>query len=77
METEAFNTQLFIDEIEKRPAIWDMTSSDYSDRNLKRRAWEELVLIFCEGDDSEEKKKLLCEYIVYIYLHLQSVCVTN
>ncbi|KAI8441514.1 hypothetical protein MSG28_015102 [Choristoneura fumiferana] len=36
-----------------------MTSSNYSDRNLKRRAWEELVLIFCEGDDSEEKKKLL------------------
>lgn len=63
METEAFNTELFIDEIEKRPAIWDMTSSNYSDRNLKRRAWEELVLIFCEGDDSEEKKKLLCEYI--------------
>ncbi|XP_073943372.1 uncharacterized protein [Choristoneura fumiferana] len=59
METEAFNTELFIDEIEKRPAIWDMTSSNYSDRNLKRRAWEELVLIFCEGDDSEEKKKLL------------------
>ncbi|KAF9814770.1 hypothetical protein SFRURICE_014865 [Spodoptera frugiperda] len=55
METEAFNTELLIDEIEKRPAIWDMTSSDYSDKNLRRRAWEELVLIFCEGHDNEEK----------------------
>ncbi|XP_075983668.1 uncharacterized protein LOC142981554 [Anticarsia gemmatalis] len=59
METEAFNTELLIDEIEKRPAIWDMTSSDYSDKNLRRRAWEELVLIFCEGYDNEEKKKIL------------------
>lgn len=74
METEAFNTELFIDEVEKRPAIWDMTSSDYSDRNLKRRAWEELVLIFCEGDDSEEKKKLLCEYIIYLFTFTISLC---
>ncbi|GBP31456.1 hypothetical protein EVAR_17946_1 [Eumeta japonica] len=59
METEAFNTELLIDEIEKRPAIWDMTSSDYSDKNLRRRAWEELVLIFCEEHANEEKKKLL------------------
>ncbi|CAK1589528.1 unnamed protein product [Parnassius mnemosyne] len=59
METEAFNTELFIDEIEKRPAVWDMTSSVYSDKNLRRRAWEELVLIFCEGDENEEKKKRL------------------
>ncbi|KAF9413704.1 hypothetical protein HW555_008150, partial [Spodoptera exigua] len=51
METEAFNRELLIDEIEKRPAMWDMTSSDYSDKNLRRRAWEELV--------NEEKKKIL------------------
>ncbi|CAK1599007.1 unnamed protein product [Parnassius mnemosyne] len=74
METNAINTELFIDEIEKRPAIWDMTSSVYSDKNLRRRAWEELVFIFCEVDDNEEKKKILCEYI---YLYFQSVCVTN
>ncbi|KAJ8707079.1 hypothetical protein PYW08_015727 [Mythimna loreyi] len=58
METEAFNTELLIDEIEKRPAIWDMTSSDYSDKNLRRRAWEELVLIFCEG----HLRLLLCRF---------------
>ncbi|XP_049762303.1 uncharacterized protein LOC126088219 [Schistocerca cancellata] len=39
-----FNTELFIDEIEKRPAIWNMTSSIYSDKNLRRRTWEELRL---------------------------------
>lgn len=73
METEAFNTELFIDEVEKRPAIWDMSSSDYSLKNLRRRAWEEIVLIFCEGHDNEEKKKLLCEYI-YIFTFKISLC---
>lgn len=73
METEAFNTELLIGEIEKRPAIWDMTSSDYSDNNLRRRAWGELVLIFCEGHDNEEKKKILCEYI-YLFTFTIGLC---
>lgn len=35
-----------INEIEKRPAIWDMSSHDYNNRTLKRKSWEELVLFF-------------------------------
>ncbi|KAF5282561.1 hypothetical protein FQA39_LY04968 [Lamprigera yunnana] len=66
METEAFNTDLFIDEIKKRPVIWNMTSSIYSDQNITRRAWEDLVLIFCEGDDNEKKMKLLYNYMKVI-----------
>ncbi|XP_039753356.1 uncharacterized protein LOC120628802 [Pararge aegeria] len=54
-----FDTELFIDEIEKRVAIWDMESSDYSNRVIKRRNWEEIVEIFCEPGDSQEKKKAL------------------
>lgn len=57
MERQNFDTELFIDEVEKRPAIWDLESPDYANRILKRRAWEELVLIFSDKDDSEEKKK--------------------
>lgn len=57
MERQNFDTELFIDEIEKRPAIWDLESPDYANRILKRRSWEELVLIFSNKDDSEEKKK--------------------
>ncbi|XP_034836476.1 uncharacterized protein [Maniola hyperantus] len=59
MERDNFDTELFIDEIEKRVAIWDMESSDYSNRIIKRRNWEEIVEIFCEAGDSEEKKKTL------------------
>lgn len=56
MEVE---TDLLISEVEKRPAIWDMTSSEYSNRTLKRKAWEELVLVFSDVEDTEDKKKNL------------------
>jgi len=55
MEVE---TDLLISEVEKRPAIWDMTSSEYSNRTLKRKAWEELVLVFSHVEDTEDKKKI-------------------
>jgi len=52
-------TDLFISEIEKRPAIWDMKSNEYSNRTLKRNAWGELVLLFSNIEDTEDKKKNL------------------
>lgn len=69
MEKDCFDTELFIDEIEKRQAIWDMSSADYSNRNKKRSAWEELVIIFGENDDSEEKKKNLGKAIYFTLNH--------
>ena len=72
MEKDCFDTELFIDEIEKRQAIWDMSSADYSNRNKKRSAWEELVIIFGENDDTEEKKKTQ-QFILYV----KSFCVAK
>ncbi|CAK1592493.1 unnamed protein product [Parnassius mnemosyne] len=59
MEIEHFDTDLFIDEIQKRPAIWDMQSPDYKNKILKKRNWEEIVEIFSDCEDNLEKKKLL------------------
>ncbi|XP_031329921.1 uncharacterized protein LOC116160916 [Photinus pyralis] len=53
---ERFDTELFIDEVEKMPAIWDMKSADYSNRIKKNGAWQELVEIFAHGEDTLEKK---------------------
>lgn len=50
MEEVSFDTELFIDEIEKRPAIWYMTSGEYANKISKRRAWEEISIIFCKDD---------------------------
>ncbi|VVC34964.1 MADF domain [Cinara cedri] len=55
METEI---DTLINEIEKRPVIWDMTTHEYSNRTIKR-SWEELMLVFGGPEYSEEKKKNL------------------
>ena len=52
---DRFDTELFIDEIEKCPAIWDIACADYKDRVVKKRCWEELVDLFYSGDEQEKK----------------------
>jgi hypothetical protein len=63
MDGDVFDTDLFIDEVEKRPAIWDMASTEYSNKVSKRRAWEEIVLIFSDSGDGDDD-------IGYVYFYL-------
>ena len=55
---EIIDTDLLINEIEKRPALWDMQSSDYKDKNLKKRCWKEIADIFCSSGDMKEKQTM-------------------
>lgn len=66
--------ELFISEIENRPAIWDMRSDVYSNRTEKTKAWEEICTKFCpdfEKKDRKEKntagKLFYCYYFVCVY----------
>lgn len=61
-----FDTEKFIIEIQDRPAIWNTKSTEYSDRNLRQKAWEELVEIY-ETDSTQDKKKLGKCHISYNY----------
>lgn len=55
----SFDTDKFILEIQSRKAIWDLQSDDYSNRDLKKKQWEEIVELFGgEGLSDEEKKTL-------------------
>lgn len=55
MSESDIDIDLLIDEVRKRPAIWDIASESYGNKIIKRRAWEELVLVFCDDTDSQEK----------------------
>jgi hypothetical protein len=57
---EEFNNEFFIDEIEKRPSIWDMARRNYSNKIIKRNAWEEIVLVFSEEGYRKKRKFLVC-----------------
>ncbi|XP_042859145.1 craniofacial development protein 2-like [Penaeus japonicus] len=55
---ETIDTDLLINEIEKHPAIWDMKSPDYKDRNLKKKCWEETADIFCSSGEVKEEQAM-------------------
>ncbi|XP_033608027.1 uncharacterized protein LOC117282447 [Cryptotermes secundus] len=47
----------FIEEIEKRPATWDMLRKSYSDLNIKKREWQEIIELFGGDRCSDNKGK--------------------
>ena len=54
---ETSDTEKFILEIQSRPALWDLTSNDYANRDLKKKNWEELVTIFMDKEDASDREK--------------------
>lgn len=59
LNKDKVDSEQFILEIEKRPSIWDSSSDIYSNRQAKRKDWEELVDIFSDEGFSNEQKKTL------------------
>ncbi|KAG8239284.1 hypothetical protein J437_LFUL017377, partial [Ladona fulva] len=56
--------EAFIVEIYQRPAIWDVALEEYSNREKKKNAWEELVTIFINNKEpSNDDKKLFGQHI--------------
>ncbi|XP_021931336.1 uncharacterized protein LOC110835438 [Zootermopsis nevadensis] len=59
MSEKSFDTDLFIMEIEQRPALWNSGLNEYSDKNIRKKLWEEIVQRFGgEEQDVLEKKQL-------------------
>lgn len=55
-----FDTEKFINEISLRPALWQMSSKEYSNRDLKCKLWIEIgqVMVYnWEQLSPEEKNK--------------------
>jgi hypothetical protein len=41
-----FDTDKFILDIKHGPALWDLSSDEYSIKNLKKKMWEEMNMMF-------------------------------
>lgn len=52
-----FDTEKFILEIEAHKAIWDSSCNDYTNREIKKAQWEEIINIFASEDFTEKEKK--------------------
>jgi len=69
-----FDSEKFIIEIENRPAIWNSACPEYSNRDLKKKCWEELTNIFsCEDNTLQEKKKLVSTYVSVVPLYFKKL----
>ncbi|KAG8317450.1 hypothetical protein J6590_026599 [Homalodisca vitripennis] len=54
---EGINTELLIDEVKKREAIWNSSSETYKDRVLKKNQWSQLCSIFCSNFEDQTPKE--------------------
>ncbi|XP_072387017.1 uncharacterized protein [Diabrotica undecimpunctata] len=52
-----FDTEKFIMEIKERPALWDLTSDEYANKNLKKNMWEEIAMVFGGSECRTVKEK--------------------
>ena len=67
----SFDTERFIVEIENRPCLWNSASKDYSDRNLKIKCWDELVIIFQEKEEmSNQEKRTMYPLLYYHFISI-------
>jgi len=63
---ECIDTELFISAIENENAIWNTQTAEYSLRNAKSKAWENISKIFYENfdDKSTAEKNNIGKYTV-------------
>lgn len=69
------DTELFISEIQSRYVIWDQKRREFSDRNLKKKAWEEVCNIFIpcfaekparEKNNAGKRNTIIFVYFLFI-----------
>lgn len=64
------DTYVFIDEIRRRPALWNTNIDSYTNKIIKKKTWEEMVLVFGNSGDTVENKKSLGKYIIITFTTL-------
>lgn len=64
-----FDTERFITEVQNRICLWNIKEKSYSDRQAKRRAWEEIgEILIVEWETYDTKKKNESRKLMFILL---------
>lgn len=76
LDCDRFDTELLIDEVQNRPAIWNTKCSEYKDRGAKKMCWEELTEIFCSAGDTRKKLSVseLSNLVFFLYNLISKCC---
>ncbi|KAL1488700.1 hypothetical protein ABEB36_014499 [Hypothenemus hampei] len=52
------DVEKLISEVQERPALWDMRHSDYANKIIRKRCWEEIVSTFSNDGTNNTNKDL-------------------
>jgi len=67
---EVYDCEILISEIERRPALYDCTLKEYSDKGFKERVWgevrEEVVSEWSQIDGPEKREKAKQCFLIYL-----------
>lgn len=64
-----FDTERFITEVQNRICLWNIKEKSYSDRQAKRRAWEEIgEILILEWETYDTKKRNESRKLMFILL---------
>lgn len=71
----AYDPEMLISEVQKRPGIWDSEHADYRAKNVKARLWHEVVkelVSMNEVDMTKSEMRELGMLFIMFYVFLQS-----
>jgi hypothetical protein len=72
-----FDIEKFILQVKQRPALWDLSSDEYSNKNIKKIMWEEITMGFGGSECTTTKVKMHRRIVVSIPLMLSAILFTN
>lgn len=60
MAVPELDVEQFILAVKERPPLWNMLTEEYSDKNIKKKLWEEVTLLFggSECSNNSERNKI-------------------
>ena len=66
-----FDTDLFIQCIQERPALWEKSAKDYSDKNKREKAWMKITAKmyndWADLESQEREKKGKTVFILFSF----------
>lgn len=74
-----YSTEKLISEVQNYPCLWDMSSKEYSDKDLKKSCWRKVAEVvystnwnnFSSAEKEEKGKTYVLIYNVKLYSHIQ------
>jgi hypothetical protein len=69
MASSNIDTEEIIVEVESRPVIWNSALKEYSNKQARRQAWEEIVEKFGAELSKEEKNEIGKKCVIYLLIY--------